>query len=43
MPKGSSFISTMVIGVREGQPMSDMTIKSREIDEEEKVARQVVR
>jgi len=43
MPKGSIFISVVVIGVREGQSICDVTKRSREKDEEEKVSPPVVR
>jgi hypothetical protein len=43
MPRGSSFRSTVVLGVREGQPMHVVTSRSRETDEEEQVAPPVVR
>jgi hypothetical protein len=43
MPRGSSFKSIVVLGVREGYIMCVTTIGTREIDEEEKVAPPVVR
>jgi hypothetical protein len=50
VPRRSSFISTMVLGVREGnlyrsrgQPMRAVASRSRETDEEEQVVPPVVR
>jgi hypothetical protein len=43
MPRGSSFRSTMVLGVGEGQPMRAVTCRNRETDEKEQVAPRVVR
>jgi len=43
MPRVSRFRSTMVLVVREGQPMCVVTSRRRETDEEEQVAPPVVR
>jgi hypothetical protein len=40
---GSSFISIVVLRVREGHPMCVVTNRSREIDEEDKVSPLVMR
>jgi hypothetical protein len=43
IPRGYSFKSIMVLGVREGHSMHVVTNRSKQTDEEEHMAPQVVR
>jgi hypothetical protein len=43
MPRGSSFILAVVLGIRKDQPTCVVAIRRRETNEEEQVAPRVVR